>query len=93
VKRRCLTCRTVIASGSYCARCRPRNGSTRAWRDLREQILLRDRGACVLCGRLAVEVDHIIPLSEGGSDSPGNLRSLCAPCHARSHQFDLPPAA
>jgi 5-methylcytosine-specific restriction endonuclease McrA len=87
MRRRCLTCRAVIASGSYCARCRRRNGSTRAWRELREQVLLRDRGACVLCGRMATEVDHVIPVQDGGTDHPGNLRSLCEPCHTRSHRF------
>ena len=37
--------------------------------------------------RLADEVDHIVPIGDGGSNSEDNLRSLCAPCHAlRTHE-------
>jgi 5-methylcytosine-specific restriction protein A len=28
------------------------------------------------------EVDHIVPLSEGGSDERSNKQALCVPCHA-----------
>jgi 5-methylcytosine-specific restriction endonuclease McrA len=32
------------------------------------------------------ELDHIVPLSEGGTDHPSNLQVLCACCHAaKSH--------
>ena len=62
-------------------RCLDRNGSTRAWRQLREQILARDLGVCVLCGEPATDVDHVIAVQDGGSDHR-NLRSLCAVCHA-----------
>lgn len=27
------------------------------------------------------EVDHIIPVADGGTDNPANLRLLCRPCH------------
>jgi 5-methylcytosine-specific restriction endonuclease McrA len=86
VKRRCLTCRALIASGSYCQRCRPRNGSTRAWRELRAQIFARDRWACVVCGAPATDVDHIIAVQDGRPDVPFNLRSLCEACHAAAHR-------
>ena len=29
------------------------------------------------------EVDHVIPVVEGGTNEPRNLRTLCRPCHAR----------
>jgi 5-methylcytosine-specific restriction protein A len=57
----------------------------RPWRRLRDQILLRDQYQCRCdqCERLpplqrapANEVDHIVPLSEGGSDDPSNLRAI-----------------
>ncbi|AKX52025.1 hypothetical protein AKN92_11480 [Thiopseudomonas alkaliphila] len=57
----------------------------RAWRKLREQIILRDKQICQHCGLLALEpeVDHIVPLAAGGTDAPGNLQVLCkSPCHA-----------
>jgi len=68
-------------NGSRCPAHRPRNGSTRAWRQQRAAILYRDAYRCALCGHGAEEVDHITPLAYGGSDDPANLRSLCHGCH------------
>lgn len=31
--------------------------------------------------RVADEVDHIVPLSQGGTDDPGNLRAINHDCH------------
>lgn len=34
--------------------------------------------------RIATEVDHIIPLSQGGTDDDANLMAIAGyPCHAR----------
>ncbi|SFY16506.1 HNH endonuclease [Azotobacter vinelandii] len=34
--------------------------------------------------RVADEVDHITPLSQGGTDDDSNLRAIASrPCHAR----------
>jgi 5-methylcytosine-specific restriction endonuclease McrA len=79
--RRCLgNCGALVNSGSYCSRCRPRNGSTRSWRVLRAQILARDGWLCQIpgCGRTAHHVDHIQPVLFGGTDDPSNLQALCA---------------
>ena len=55
----------------------------RPWARLRAQILKRDRYLCPCdeckeTGRPveAHEVDHIVPLSQGGSDDPSNLRAI-----------------
>jgi 5-methylcytosine-specific restriction protein A len=80
--RRCLGgCGALINAGSYCPRCRPRNGSTRQWRNLRDQILARDRWTCQQCGARATHVDHVVPVARGGTDHPGNLQALCAGCN------------
>ena len=47
---------------------------------------LRAHPLCVLCmdaGRVRVadEVDHILPLSMGGTDTADNRQSLCIECH------------
>lgn len=47
----------------------------------------RDGGSCVLCGELAVVVDHREPVVEGGKIyDAANLRSLCADCHEAEHR-------
>lgn len=43
----------------------------------REEIIRRDGGLCVLCGKPGEHVDHI----KGNSCEPINLRLLCVPCH------------
>lgn len=59
-----------------------------AWQALREQVLMRDCGLCVPCGEAgrvtpATAVDHVRPKAQGGDDAPGNLQSICGPCHER----------
>ncbi|QJT70878.1 hypothetical protein GR7B_00080 [Vibrio phage vB_VcorM_GR7B] len=67
-------------------------GTTKSkeWRDLREIILKRDGYCCTKCGRHkselkageCLQVDHIKPVSRGGTDKKSNLRTLCYPkCH------------
>ncbi|BAY37665.1 HNH endonuclease [Nostoc sp. NIES-2111] len=67
------------------------------WELTRQRIYQRDRGLCQspidappkihgLCmGEIKLEVahiDHIRPLSSGGSNHASNLRTLCPVCHA-----------
>ena len=42
-----------------------------------------DRFQCRICGASGVplEVDHVVPVSRGGSDAMGNLQTLCGPCN------------
>lgn len=49
----------------------------------RFQVFQRDLYQCRICKASAVklEVDHIIPLSRGGSDTLDNLQTLCVPCN------------
>ncbi len=53
---------------------------------IRFDILTRDHHRCVCCGRGAedgvkLEVDHILPVSKGGTNHPNNLRTLCTACN------------
>ncbi|MGN2640739.1 HNH endonuclease [Nocardia takedensis] len=68
------------------------SGSTRRWRTTRaaylfgypqcECVWIDDHGQRRRCGRLADEVDHIIPVSRGGDRyDPDNLQSLCEEHH------------
>jgi len=56
------------------------------WMAIRRFILSRDP-ICKECLKKdivtsAVEVDHIVPLSRGGSNEEENLQGLCKPCHS-----------
>ena len=52
------------------------------WRYLRQRVFHRDGFACVKCGsRRRLECDHIVPVSDGGTHEPENLRTLCRDCH------------
>ena len=49
---------------------------------VRERILERDNYECQICGSSDnLEVDHIIPLSEGGKHSEHNFQILCRHCN------------
>ena len=53
---------------------------------LREAVNTRCKGKCALCGDIygtKFDVDHIIPLREGGLDEESNMQALCRPCHAK----------
>jgi 5-methylcytosine-specific restriction protein A len=57
------------------------------WRKKRKRILKRDNHHCQIryvgiCTGIATEVDHITPVTQGGTDDDWNLRAACGPCHA-----------
>jgi 5-methylcytosine-specific restriction endonuclease McrA len=92
---RCLDCGTRTR-GSRCATCQARlerhdDWTARRkirsgwdWRDLRRQIIRRDR-CCQHCGAqgpgVEYRVHHLVPLAEGGTNQLGNLLLFCRQCH------------
>ena len=40
-------------------------------------------GMCYLCGDVATAIDHVIPLSRGGSNWPANMRPVCKRCNSK----------
>ena len=59
-----------------------RGMSSRPWSVLRRQALERDDWQCVKCKRPGrLEVDHVIPIQDGGSNELDNLQTLCRGCH------------
>ena len=56
------------------------------WMKVREEVMNRDCGICQTCKRngnvsAATQVDHIIPLHQGGTDARNNLEAICDECH------------
>lgn len=53
------------------------------WNALREHVFSRDGHGCVYCGSVKrpFHLDHVIPLSRGGSSDPNNLVTSCAACN------------
>lgn len=58
--------------------------------NVREYVLHRDGHKCLNCKGKSedkvLNVHHIVPRSEGGSDSPSNLITLCETCHHKHHR-------
>lgn len=57
------------------------------WQQLRNSLLANEPlcRVCAAAGRTtaATEIDHITPVSAGGSDHPNNLQPICRNCHQR----------
>jgi 5-methylcytosine-specific restriction protein A len=68
------------------------NGSlyrTKRWRILRRRRLYLEP-LCRGCGELATDVDHIVPIGEGGSKwELSNLQSLCHRCHSIKTRMEM----
>lgn len=52
------------------------------WRRLRLMVL-HEEPLCRMCSAPSQEVDHIQPLSRGGTNERENLQGLCRSCHSR----------
>lgn len=49
----------------------------------KRRVKQRDGFKCVKCGsKDMLEVDHIVPDAEGGSNAMNNLQTLCKDCHS-----------
>jgi 5-methylcytosine-specific restriction enzyme A len=96
ILRACGTCGTP-SPGLFSAEHKPKPWATSkrrqrmgigggAWATVRRKVLERDLGYCYLCDRPgAREVDHLVEVSEGGTNDLTNLASCHAACHKRRH--------
>lgn len=58
---------------------------------LRQQLLARSRRQCCVCHAPAsrdVEVHHIVPQADGGTDDVDNAIVLCLRCHAEAGHYN-----
>lgn len=42
-------------------------------------------GKCWICGKDAVSIDHVKPITKGGTHWPANLRPACKVCNSAKH--------
>lgn len=68
------------------------DGPGRRWEVIRAEVKERDDYTCRRCGeekgyerRAELDVHHITPESEGGSDGKDNLTTWCKDCHQHVH--------
>ncbi|QOC89868.1 HNH endonuclease [Micromonospora craniellae] len=108
-KTRCAEpgCRTLVDRGRCDVHQRPawagrlpfeqRYGMSRSeWDALSRRILIRDGWTCYVCGKqAATQVDHKIPVAEGGSPrDAANLGAICeSPCHENKSEAERIRAA
>ena len=86
-------CPEIVVGANYCAAHMPAPwaNSIRAtqrpigWAKIRARVLRRDNSTCRYCGDAATEVDHVVPVSQGGTHSLSNLVAACADCNAKKN--------
>lgn len=63
-------------------------GST--WQAMRRKVFADQHGFCAACGRTMADwhMDHITPLSKGGSETRENFQGLCIQCHEKKSAAD-----
>jgi 5-methylcytosine-specific restriction endonuclease McrA len=80
----------TVEGGAYCRDHQPITewgwGTSRRtkdphWDRTRRGVLSRARYMCVVCGRRANYVDHLLPQAWGGTAARENLRAMCGRCH------------
>ena len=63
------------------------DGATR-WRDRDGRSLKRPAGASVQeTAARRLEIHHVVPRANGGTNAPRNLLTLCPDCHADLHEY------
>ena len=60
---------------------------------VRQNVLMRDNYTCQICGATVkdgakLEIDHIKPVSKGGTNNENNLQVLCQQCNREKHNRD-----
>ena len=49
----------------------------------RKNLMARDHGKCVYCGRAGSTIDHVVPRSKGGQHEWENVVLACSPCNQK----------
>lgn len=64
--------------------------NSKRWRMLRRQVLLEQPLCACGCGRISEDVDHVMPIEQGGAPwSRQNLQALTHSCHAAKTRREM----
>lgn len=88
----CTNCGVLIKGAAQCAKCKTTPRGTRLsasqrgynseWRKV-SRLMRQAQPWCSFCGlTFDLTVDHILPLSMGGTNETSNLRVLCRSCNS-----------
>lgn len=83
-KRNMEAWRENVRKARRAYRARKRANGGYATSDEVEGIIVRQRGKCAVCGnplKYGVHIDHVVPVSRGGTSDPANLQALCPKCN------------
>lgn len=66
-----------------------RSRATDIPRAVKREVMRRDNGQCIFCGRLGSPNAHVVPRSHGGLGIETNIVTACIECHERmDHTVD-----
>lgn len=60
-------------------------GKLAGYSSVEEAVSIQQNGKCLLCGNPIQHYHHIVPVSQGGSETIENRVGLCHNCHHRVH--------
>ena len=61
------------------------NGPLKGYEDVNAAVSDQQHGKCILCGNDIEHFHHIVPRSQGGSNTLKNIAGLCECCHGKVH--------
>lgn len=62
------------------------NGPLKGFDNVNAAVRDLQHGKCLLCGKPITQYHHVIPKSQGGSDTFQNITGLCDDCHETVHK-------
>ena len=88
-RRSCIRCGRVVSDASYCRDHDPAaHYRTPMYRSLQKATRAYLGWPCPVCNVAMVpplhtpSVEHVVPVLQGGDDSPANTRVICLSCNA-----------